>query len=72
MPETKGAEEYPSLVKAVIFLEVPKLREAVAAIGDGRIVKQQLAADGRPAWAVPHDPEGHNIVLLEAAQPTRS
>lgn len=70
--EAKGAEDYPSLDKAVIFLEVPNLREAVDAIGDGRILKQQSAADGRPAWAVLHDPEGHNVLLLEAAEPTRS
>ena len=70
--EAKGAEDYPSLDKAVIFLEVPNLREAVDAIGDGRILKQQLAADGRPAWAALHDPEGHNVLLLEAAEPARS
>lgn len=68
--EAKGMEEYPSLDKAVIFLEVPNLRDAVEAIGEDRIVKQQASAKDRPAWAVLHDPEGHNVLLLEAA-PTK-
>jgi catechol-2,3-dioxygenase len=70
--EAKGMEDYPSLDKAVIFLEVPNLRDAVEAIGEHRIVKQQPAAEGRPAWAVLHDPEGHNILLLEAAADAHS
>lgn len=70
--EAKGAEDYPSFDKAVIFLEVPNLREAVDAIGDGRIIKQRPSAEGRQAWAVLHDPEGHNVLLLEGAEPTSS
>ena len=70
--EAKGAEDYPSLDKAVIFLEVPNLRDALDAIGEDRIVKQQTATDSRPGWAVLHDPEGHNVLLLEAAASTRS
>ena len=65
--EAKGAEDYPSLDKAVIFLEVPNLRDTVQAIGEARILKQQPAADGRPPCALLHDPEGHNILLSEAA-----
>lgn len=64
--EAKGAENYPSLDKAVIFLEVPDLGMAIDAIGEHRILKQQSGAKGPPAWAVLHDPEGHNILLLEA------
>lgn len=66
--EAKGAEDYPSLDKGVIFLEVPNLRDAIEAIGENRIVKRQPVADRRPAWAVLHDPEGHNVLLLEAGQ----
>ena len=64
--EAKGGEDYPSLDKAVIFLEVPNLRDAIEVIGENRIVKQQPSSEGRLAWAVLHDPEGHNILLLES------
>jgi predicted enzyme related to lactoylglutathione lyase len=70
--EAKGREDYPSLDKAVIFVEVPNLRDAIEVIGENRIVKQQPAARGRPAWAVLHDPEGHNILLLEPAPDAHS
>jgi predicted enzyme related to lactoylglutathione lyase len=69
--EAKGAEDYPSLDKAVIFLEVPDLRTAIDAIGEHRILKQQSGVNGRPTWAVLHDPEGHNILLLERGHLTR-
>src|SRR5229473_2086624 len=57
--ERKGAESYPSSDKAVLFFEVPDLRSAIAAIGQDRLVQ----SEGR--WAVLHDPEGHNILLLQ-------
>lgn len=57
--EGKGAESYPSKDKAVLFLEVPDLRSAIAAIGRDRLVQAE------PIWAVLHDPEGHNILLLQ-------
>jgi catechol 2,3-dioxygenase-like lactoylglutathione lyase family enzyme len=57
--ERKGAESYPSKDKAVLFFEVPNLRSAVAAIGQDRLVQSERT------WAVLHDPEGHNILLLE-------
>ena len=57
--ERKGSETYPSSGKAVLFFEVPDLKAAVAAIGEDRVVRQE----GR--WAVVHDPEGHNILLLQ-------
>jgi catechol-2,3-dioxygenase len=69
--EAKGAEDYPSLDKAVVFLEVPNLRDALEVIGEERIVKRQSATDGRPSWAVLHDPEGHNVLLREAAPSAR-
>src|SRR5437588_12757497 len=57
--ERKGSESYPSKDKAVLFFEVPDLRSALAAIGHDRVVHSQ------DTWAVLHDPEGHNILLLQ-------
>jgi predicted enzyme related to lactoylglutathione lyase len=60
--ERKGAESYPSEDKAVLFFEVPNLKLAIAAIGQDRIVHAEQT------WAVLHDPEGHNILLLQASK----
>ena len=57
--ERKGAESYPSQDKAVLFFEVHDLRSAIAAIGPDRVVQSE------GTWAVLHDPEGHNILLLQ-------
>ena len=57
--ERKGAESYPSRDKAVLFFEVPDLNAAKAAIGEEKLVQSE------PRWAVLHDPEGHNILLLQ-------
>jgi len=57
--ERKGAESYPSKDKAVLFFEVPSLKSAMAAIGQEKIVHSE------PTWAVLHDPEGHNVLLLQ-------
>jgi predicted enzyme related to lactoylglutathione lyase len=57
--ERKGAESYPLKDKAVLFFEVPDLRSAIAAIGQDRLVQSE------DTWAVLHDPEGHNILLLQ-------
>lgn len=65
--EKKGVEDYPSRDKAVIFLEVSNVRSAVEAIGRERVVK--FSEDGSAPWAVLHDPEGHNVLLLEKPQP---
>jgi len=59
--ERKGAESYPSKDKAVLFFEVPSLTSSIAAIGEERIVHSE------PTWAVLHDPEGHNMLLLQKA-----
>lgn len=59
--ERKGVESYPSKDKAVLFFAVPSLESAVAAIGREKFVHIE------PAWAVLHDPEGHNVLLLESA-----
>ncbi len=63
--ERKGSENYPSRDKAVLFFEVPDLDEAIARIGPERVVRSELQAGRRGRWAVLHDPEGHNILLLE-------
>ena len=57
--EKKGAESYPSQDKAVLFFEVPDLSAAIAAVGRDRVVQAERT------WAVLHDPEGHNILLLQ-------
>jgi catechol 2,3-dioxygenase-like lactoylglutathione lyase family enzyme len=65
--ERKGAENYPSADKAVVFFEVPDLAAAVKALGRKRILRYEPQGGAlRPAWAVLHDPEGHNILLLES------
>ena len=63
----KGAENYPSQDKAVIFLEVPNVAATVAAIGQERFVHIEGGAGSTSLpWAVLHDTEGHNVLLLEA------
>jgi predicted enzyme related to lactoylglutathione lyase len=61
--ERKGAESYPSQDKAVLFFEVSDLATSIAAIGRERFVQVEKT------WAVLHDPEGHNVLLLEKTQP---
>ncbi|MGQ0614996.1 MAG: VOC family protein [Planctomycetaceae bacterium] len=63
--ERKGSEDYPSAEKGVLFFEVPDLARAVAALGK-RIVKHE--PEGRRPWAVFHDPEGHNVLLVQATK----
>jgi predicted enzyme related to lactoylglutathione lyase len=58
--ERKGAESYPSEDKAVLFFEVPDLKASIAAIGQDKFVQRERT------WAVLHDPEGHNVLLLES------
>jgi predicted enzyme related to lactoylglutathione lyase len=57
--ETKGTESYSSKDKAVLFFEVPDLKSAIEAVGRERIVRSERT------WAVLHDPEGHNVLLLQ-------
>ena len=57
--EKKGVESYPSKDNAVLFFEVPDLEIAISTIG-----KEKLAHVEK-AWVVLHDPEGHNVLLLE-------
>jgi len=58
--EHKGSEAYPSEEKAVIFFEVPDLEAAINSIGQDKVVRREAG------WAVLHDPEGHNVLLLQA------
>lgn len=64
--ERRGGEPYPSADKAVVFLEVPDLERAVTSIGRERFVRYEPGMHGAGSWAVLHDPEGHNVVLLPA------
>jgi predicted enzyme related to lactoylglutathione lyase len=67
--ERTGAESYPSHDKAVVFLEAPDLRAAVQRIGPERFVAfGPEDGTGQLLWAVLHDPEGHNVLLLQAQQ----
>ena len=62
--EKKGVEDYPSLDKAVLFFKVNNLAEFIAKVGPERIV-QTGPQPAAPGWAVLHDPEGHNILLIQ-------
>lgn len=57
--ERKGVESYPSKDKAVLFFEVADLPAALRAIGRDKLVQFESN------WAILHDPEGHNVVLLQ-------
>jgi hypothetical protein len=52
-------ESYASKDKAVLFFEVADLQSAISAIGREQLVHAEQS------WAVLHDPEGHNVVLLQ-------
>lgn len=60
--ERKGVESYPSQDKAVVFFEVADLEVAINAIGPKKIIQSEAN------WAVLHDPEGHNILLLQKSK----
>lgn len=57
--EQKGVESYPSEDKAVLFFEVADLPAALRAIGPNKLIQSESH------WAVLHDPEGHNVLLLQ-------
>jgi len=57
--ERKGAESYPSQDKVVLFFETADLKSALEAIGRDQFVHTEAT------WAVLHDPEGHNVLLLQ-------
>jgi predicted enzyme related to lactoylglutathione lyase len=69
--ERKGVESYPSADKAVVFIEVGDLDAIVQKLGD-RILQSGSRAPGEaPTWAVLHDPEGYNVVLMQAGDASR-
>jgi predicted enzyme related to lactoylglutathione lyase len=57
--ERKGSESYPSRDKAVLFFEVADLEGTIDAIGRDHFVHHAAG------WAVLHDPEGHNVLLIQ-------
>lgn len=61
-PEKQGFENHPSKDEAVLFFEVPDLAAAIRQIGEEKIVHAEKS------WAVLHDPEGHNVLLLEKSR----
>lgn len=61
--EVQGAENYPSRDKAVLFFGVPNLAATADRIGRHRFVKLEL--ETTKPWAVLHDLDGYNILLLE-------
>ncbi len=63
--ERNGSEPYPSKDKAVLFFEVPDLTSAIAVIGQDRLVHSESR------WAVIHDPEGHNLLLVQRSDPNQ-
>jgi predicted enzyme related to lactoylglutathione lyase len=67
--ERKGTESYASRDKAVVFIEVSDLGAMIEKIGREKVVQfGPEERNGRPSWAVLHDPEGYNVLLLQARQ----
>jgi len=64
--ERKGAESYPSRDKAVVFIEVPDVQAILERLGE-HILQFEPGFPGQPAWAVLHDPEGHNVLLMQSS-----
>ena len=61
--EKKGVEDYASADKAVLFLEVSSVRQAVERIGLPHLVRAEVS--GPKPWAAVRDPEGHTVLLVE-------
>jgi catechol-2,3-dioxygenase len=61
--ERKGVETYPSPEKAVLFFDVPSLRDLADRL-DPSIILQRGSRAGRP-WLAVRDPEGHTVLFLE-------
>jgi predicted enzyme related to lactoylglutathione lyase len=64
--EVKGAESYPSADKAVVFIEVSNLPAMIEELGQRVLQTGSRVPGNPPTWAVLHDPEGHNVVLIQA------
>jgi catechol 2,3-dioxygenase-like lactoylglutathione lyase family enzyme len=63
--ERRGVESYPSIEKAVVFLEIADLRAAVQSVGTERFTRIELSVT--PPWAVLPDPDGHSVLLVQGA-----
>ena len=63
--ERKGLDTHPSEEKAVVFVEVADLEQVIEAVGRNRIMQAELHGTKRPPYAVLHDPEGYNVILLQ-------
>ncbi len=61
--ERKGVEEYPSEDRAVVFFQTPDLQQLIQRVGEARFVR--IERDASAPWAVLHDPDGHNILIVE-------
>jgi len=60
-------EEYLPAIKPCIFLEVADVRSAGERLGKEKVVHFDVGnAHGGSPWAVLHDPEGQNVLLLQA------
>lgn len=65
--ERKGEEPGASAAEVGVFLEVSDLQATIDSIGRDRILYIESTGEGqRPPWAVLHDPEGHNVVLVQS------
>jgi catechol 2,3-dioxygenase-like lactoylglutathione lyase family enzyme len=62
--EKRGVETYPSADKAVVFIEVADVGQAVKELGMAHVVRYDPSPTS--AWAILHDPEGHNVLLVRA------
>ena len=63
--EAKGVEDYASMDKAVVFVEVADIRAALDRIDSRHVVGSDVS--GTPPWAAVRDPEGHTVMLLQTA-----
>ncbi len=61
--ERKGVEDYPSGDRAVVFFQTPDLQQLVEKVGEARFAR--IERDVSTPWAVLHDPDGHNILIVE-------
>jgi predicted enzyme related to lactoylglutathione lyase len=64
--ENKGVEDYTSADKAVVFLEVANVRQALERIGSAHVMRAETS--GNEPWAAIRDPEGHTVLLVQATR----
>src|SRR5712691_13571728 len=64
--EAKGVEDYASMDKVVVFVEVADIRAAMDRIDSRHVVGADLSSTH--PWAAIRDPEGHTVMLLQTAK----